>query len=160
MPTVAEIDPIAIPPRLLSHLMLIDVEPGTGAGGRPRFRFRLIGTYVIEILGRENTGRYFDEIYPPEIYDDMTAGLAWLVENGRPLRSGACAVYAGKGWLDVEFLLLPFAGTAANPATVSRVMMVMDAGPRAARDKARTVVVGAAASSGLRSQKMRTPVPS
>jgi hypothetical protein len=55
MPARADIDPAAIS-RLLPNIMLIDVEPG------PRFRYRLLGSDLVERFGRNVTGQYADEI--------------------------------------------------------------------------------------------------
>lgn len=46
-------------PRLLPNLWLLDVRR------HPlRFKFRLIGTAVVEFAGRDSTGRWLDEVYP------------------------------------------------------------------------------------------------
>ena len=60
MPSRRDLDPIEIPPVLLPHLKLLDVEPE----GR-RFRYRLVGTGVAADYGRDTTGRYIDELEEP-----------------------------------------------------------------------------------------------
>ena len=62
-PTRADLDPLDIP-QLLRFIYLVDVER---EGGRPRYRFRLIGTYVVHMSGRDATGMYLDSPdYGPE----------------------------------------------------------------------------------------------
>jgi hypothetical protein len=56
-PTRADIDPADIV-ALLPDLMMVDVIDA----GRD-FRFRLIGTRIVEGLGRDSTGRLFSELY-------------------------------------------------------------------------------------------------
>jgi hypothetical protein len=56
MPGRPDIDPAEIL-QLLPHISLIDVIDG-GA----RFRFRLMGTAVVEGFNRNHTGRYLDEV--------------------------------------------------------------------------------------------------
>ena len=55
-PPRTEVDPVEIP-RLLPHLMLIDVVDG-GA----RFRYRLAGTEIESRFGCSMVGRYIDEL--------------------------------------------------------------------------------------------------
>jgi Virulence factor BrkB/PAS domain len=57
MPLKRDLDPTEIPPRLLPHLQLIDVV-GDGA----RFRYRLIGTSLVDTYGKDYTGSYVDEL--------------------------------------------------------------------------------------------------
>lgn len=74
LPGRQHLDPIDIP-ALLPNVWLIDVsrEP-------LRFRFRLIGTAVVEYAGEDNTGKWFDEAMPnfdPKVFVD-------LAETGEP----------------------------------------------------------------------------
>jgi hypothetical protein len=56
MPQRRDIDPTEIP-HLLPHLQIIEVIEG-GA----RFRYRLVGTRLVEAFGAEYTGKFTDEI--------------------------------------------------------------------------------------------------
>ena len=49
------IDPLRIPRRVLPHVILVDVQG-------ERFRYRLVGTRMVEQWGEDFTGRYLDEI--------------------------------------------------------------------------------------------------
>jgi hypothetical protein len=57
VPLKRGLDPLDIPPKLLPHLQIIDVVDG----GR-RFRYRLIGTSLVETYGKDYTGTYADEL--------------------------------------------------------------------------------------------------
>ena len=74
LPGRQHFDPIDIP-QLLPNVWLIDVSHDP-----LRFRFRLLGTAVVEYAGEDNTGRWFDEAMPnfnPRVFADV-------VETGLP----------------------------------------------------------------------------
>lgn len=103
-PRRADIDPLDIPD-LLPILNLLDVlhDP-------LRFRHRLVGTDVVQALGRDSTGRFVGEgLYGPaaqEVFDT----LARLVEEVRPFRRHARLSWNGQEWLILEALELPLVG--------------------------------------------------
>ena len=69
---------------LLGNIMIVDVE--RPAGGQPeplRFRYRLVGTRVVEYNGGEFTGKYLGEIGWPEEADLLRSYID-MVESRRP----------------------------------------------------------------------------
>src|SRR5277367_3870617 len=61
MPCKRDIDPTEIPPKILPNLQIIDViEDGA------RFRYRLIGTRVVEAYGSDYTEKFPDELFPDD----------------------------------------------------------------------------------------------
>lgn len=64
MPRKRDIDPIEIPPKILPNLQIIDVIDG-GA----RFRYRLIGTALVDAYGKDFSGRIVDELFPDDRLD-------------------------------------------------------------------------------------------
>jgi hypothetical protein len=82
MPLRTAIDPLDIP-LLLPHLMLTEpVESGAD------FRYRLVGTAVVEAAGIDFTGRRQSELLAPGAYRDYVLGLSRAVmEERRPLYS-------------------------------------------------------------------------
>jgi hypothetical protein len=60
LPRRREIDPVALPPDLLPNIFLIDVVR-SGDGTPPRFRFRLLGSAIVD---RESTkvGQFVDQL--------------------------------------------------------------------------------------------------
>jgi len=62
MPSRRDIDPTEIPRKTLRNLQIIDVVDD-GA----RYRYRLIGTATVEAYGEDFTGRYTDEMFPPDL---------------------------------------------------------------------------------------------
>ncbi len=112
MPSRHDVDPLKISGHLLPHLELIDVLP------RPeqRFRWRLIGTHVTEAVGRDSTGRYFDELYPDEDFETVSRPFKWVAENAKPLRWHGTSGFIGRDWLAYEGAYLPLSsgGTVVN----------------------------------------------
>jgi len=64
---------------LLPHIIIVDVEQDP-----QRFRYRLVGTRVVEYNGFEFTGRYLGEIGWPE-EQAIIDGYAAVVESRRPI---------------------------------------------------------------------------
>jgi hypothetical protein len=61
MPSRVDLDPVIDLPKLTLHMFLVDVERGA-----TRFRFRLVGTGVVDHVGRDMTGKYLDELFDHE----------------------------------------------------------------------------------------------
>ena len=107
MPARKDIDPIDIP-RLLPHVGLIDVLPG------PAFRYRLIGsamvdTYKTDFTGRElfeaKSGAYAEALY--DMYCDCAASKSPIYSRARFIYpKGVISELADSG-LDTQRLLLP-----------------------------------------------------
>jgi hypothetical protein len=73
LPSRRDIDPTEIP-KLLPNIWLIDVVPPV-----PRFRYRLIGTAVVEARGHDQTGSFIDlellDFSKSQTYVDLRAAL-------------------------------------------------------------------------------------
>jgi hypothetical protein len=50
-----------------------------------RYRFRLIGTAIVAIYGRDATGTYFDEIVSPLFYSSAIASYSRAASLARPI---------------------------------------------------------------------------
>jgi len=57
LPGRRDFDPMAVP-YLLPHIMLLEVQ-----GRPPRFRYRVIGTRMVDALGKDLTGQWLDEAH-------------------------------------------------------------------------------------------------
>lgn len=101
MPARGDIDPLDLPGHM-GHLCLIDVELAPR-----RLRYRLLGSVVTEALGRDMTGRYFDEIYADDALADANRALEWIIEQRAPLRSHGRVLYKDKSHYRYETLNLP-----------------------------------------------------
>lgn len=82
MPARSDIDPMHIPD-LLPKIGLVDVSSGNGV----RYRFRLIGTKLVELSGCDFTGQPFNAL-PSQVHRDYYYDLYnSCVQNARPIFS-------------------------------------------------------------------------
>jgi CheY-like chemotaxis protein len=89
-PDRADLDPAEIKD-VLPHLTIVEVA---GSDAQPRFRYRLIGTAVVDAVGRDRTGCFADEVLDRR-QTDFLFGL-W-----REVCSSGCPIYAASAY-DVE----------------------------------------------------------
>ena len=105
-PTRADLDPLDIP-HLLRFIYLVDVER---EGGKPRYRFRLIGTYVVHISGRDSTGMYLDSPdYGPE-RSSIIPSYSDVVSHKRPRYDQRYVPNCKEGYQHYGRLVLPLVG--------------------------------------------------
>ncbi|WP_416900057.1 MAG: PAS domain-containing protein [Minwuia sp.] len=100
-PARRDVDPIEIR-HLLGVVVMIDIEQDPF-----RLRYRLLGTKITQTMGRDNTGRYYDEIYGQELLSDIYKSFQWILENRAPLRTYGEAFYEDRDFYDYETLNLP-----------------------------------------------------
>ena len=101
MPAPSEIDPVEMAAHL-GHICLIDVlQPPL------RFRWRLIGTSVVDALGQDGTGQFFDEAEHAEVFQGLAASCRWVVQARAPLRTVGTVPYAEIGRIGCESVELP-----------------------------------------------------
>ncbi|MGE5147400.1 MAG: PAS domain-containing protein [Candidatus Eiseniibacteriota bacterium] len=103
-PARADLDPIEIP-ALMPHLLLLDVESSPR-----RFRFRLVGTAIVNGLGRDLTGRYLDELKMNKVQRAMFAEYQRVADTAE----AACTTWEytrddGRH-VRLERLVLPLSG--------------------------------------------------
>jgi hypothetical protein len=80
MPARADLGPFDLKAHL-GHLFLVDVQRDP-----LRFRYRLIGTKITNIVHRDVTGRYFEDIYTGRLLESMIEVQSWVVNERAPLR--------------------------------------------------------------------------
>ena len=119
LPARVDLDPMEIP-QLLQNIVLVDV-----VGEPPRFRYRLVGTAVIQALGWEITSRFIDELPLDQNYTEHLLSLyRTAVEERRPVYSeGDFAGRPFKGRWQSCRLLLPLSrdGEAIDMILVGQV---------------------------------------
>lgn len=113
LPSRAQIDPADIP-RLLPHVMLLDVlrEPDWD------FRYRLVGTRVVEHLFRDYTGSRFSEIEHQRAPNKVFQNCRRVAESGRPLLANTEYVGPHQGFRRAEDVMLPLAEDGATVDTI------------------------------------------
>jgi hypothetical protein len=103
LPTRAQIDPVELS-RHLGYLVLVDV---LGAPPSPRLRYRLIGTAITALTGRDATGRYLDELYDEATYRSVIASYLWVIEHRQPIRVYGTMQFVNRDWVRFEAVDLP-----------------------------------------------------
>lgn len=97
------VDPSAIP-ALLPWLWIIDVQQSPR-----RFKYRLIGTEQVRVMGRDRTGQWLDEAFP-DFADGPNYGQFMAAADGMICyRRGFPVVHVSKDFLLSERVLLPMA---------------------------------------------------
>ena len=98
-----KIDPVALPTHLLSHILLVDVvfDP-------PDFRYRLIGTEITQLTGRDSTGKLLSEIpYPPDVGERIGEIYAAVARSNEVLYAEDPASWASRDYIRMASLFLP-----------------------------------------------------
>ena len=119
LPARSDFYPTDLPARLLPHISIAEILRD---GGEQRFRWRLVGTHTTEKTGRDVTGRYFDDVYAGDDYDDLVAAYVWVAEHGRPLRWHGNSHFVDKDWMSMEIIGLPLA---EDGETVDKILCGM-----------------------------------
>jgi hypothetical protein len=109
-----DIEPTEIP-SLLPHIALIGVE----AAPR-RLYYRLIGTHLTEALGRDNTGKYFEEAFQGQVLEDITHVYDAVITSCAPIRYFGQALYSKNEYREYESVHLPLS---QDGKTVSIVLV-------------------------------------
>jgi len=77
VPLRSDFDPVALPPRVLPHIWMVDLERDPD-----RFRFRLCGSHLVRVLGFDPTGRYYEEVFPGFAATETFAALVRVRDTG------------------------------------------------------------------------------
>ena len=118
LPGRQHIDPLDVP-TLLPDLVLLDVVPMEGVDrsggvaaqddGPLRFRVRLAGGTLVELVGANPTGRFLDEFVPANRRDALNAAYASVV-RGRAAHFWESQLWTeGREFVRVQRLALPLA---------------------------------------------------
>jgi hypothetical protein len=112
LPGRQHFDPLDIA-ELMPRVWILDV---VREAGRPRFRYRLVGTKEVQTLEREVTGRWLDEAHPHlTAKPDGFARFAYVADTGTPTyRKGPVTFVHHKDDRIVENCILPLARDGAS----------------------------------------------
>jgi hypothetical protein len=126
LPGRQHVDPMELSPRLLPHVLLMDVVRGESG---PRFKFRLVGTGFVQLVGREVTGLFYDQIASTKRAAPLLAGLKKLVETGEPVYLEGPLTVPSRDFIWVKRVGLPLA---EDGKTVDMVLAAVCSTPRPA----------------------------
>jgi hypothetical protein len=113
VPGRSDIDPIEIP-RLMPDVALVDIlhDPLD-------YRYRLVGTRLVEMMGGERTGLRMREIFTPEAITATVALMEMLIARREPLAFEGRMFWLERNYREFQALVLPLASDG------SRVDMAM-----------------------------------
>jgi hypothetical protein len=106
LPGRRDIDPLELPRHLLPRVVLLDVIREAGAC---RFRFRLAGTGYVEVLGRDPTGVFYEEIAPSAQAQLVIGVMQRIVDTREPVFFTGPLTLPRKEYSMVKRLGLPLA---------------------------------------------------
>jgi hypothetical protein len=105
LPGRQHFDPTALSPSVLPFLWLADVQRSP-----LRFRYRLLGTEHVRVLGRDYTGQWIDEAHPAFLRSTAYHQFVAAAERAAVgYRSGDTLIILPKDYRSMERLLLPLA---------------------------------------------------
>lgn len=105
MPRRADIDPLELPRIHMPYLSILEV-----LGGGDDFRFRLLGTGITDLLGRDSTGKTVREVYAAadsEMRQWMLETYQAAVRHKRPVLKHGSLRMVQKDYINFEALHLP-----------------------------------------------------
>ncbi len=120
MPARSDLDPLKVP-RLLPHLGLIDVREGI-----ERAAFRLAGTRLRDVYGREITGKRVDEVFSGDCAGYWRRIHARILETGQPLHGVVRGPVEGRDHIVLFWLRLPLS---EDGGSVDRILCHDVVGP-------------------------------
>lgn len=105
VPQADRFDPLDLP-RQLGLLFVVRVEHA--GDDEPALRYSLIGTQLVEELGRDTTGRLVADTFPPG--HPVERVYRHLLARRVPVRTHGQLDWVGKDFRRFESILLPLAG--------------------------------------------------
>lgn len=115
LPGRAQLDAVVRLPDLLPRLMLYDVIDGEDG---LRFRVRVAGGVLVDLLGRNPTGSYIDEHIMPDRRGDVNDAFASVVRDRRPHCWENQLWTKGSEFVRMRRLALPLATDGISPDMV------------------------------------------
>lgn len=101
------LDPVSLPPTLLPWFFLTDVHRDD-QGRVVDFSHRLIGSAIVDMLGKNNTGKRFSESRFPQESTDRTVKYFSLVSHECVIAcSRTCATWVNKQHVLIDSVLFP-----------------------------------------------------
>lgn len=97
-----------------NNLCLIDVEEASNASRR--FRYRMVGRTLTEIIGADVTGRYLDEIYGDDAYDWLSNEYEEAIASRAPSYHSFLRNTVDNALIFYERLLLPLGQEGKAPS--------------------------------------------
>lgn len=88
-----------------------------------RFKWRLIGSEITRRMGRDATGRWFDELYEPGVLEGYERNYSLAVDAKVPMQFRGDLEFVGKEFLQFKAIHLPLA---SNGVDVDMLLLLLD----------------------------------
>ncbi|MBI2254881.1 MAG: hypothetical protein HYU58_09705 [Proteobacteria bacterium] len=118
LPSRRDLDPIIDVPRLVPHLMLMDVQADP-----LDFRYRLVGSALRRHMAEDWTGRFLSDIPFQRAGSTVWDNNVRVIDARRPLLARPPYIGPHKDFLFVESVILPLAG---DRQTIDMLMFAVD----------------------------------
>src|SRR6266851_1198830 len=126
-PDRSEIEPGAVR-ELLGDIFVLSYD---GAAGHP---FRVAGTRVCALLGRDLKDRSFSALFAPDARREIEDIIAVVAEEMLAAVAGITATSEDGSPAHLELLLLPFGARAHTPLSLTGLLAPFESGHRVLRD--------------------------
>jgi len=126
-PDRGEIEPGAVR-ELLGDIFVLSYD---GAAGHP---FRVAGTRVCALLGRDLKDRSFSALFAPDARREIEEIIAVVAEEMQAAVAGITAIAEDGSPAHLELLLLPFSARAHTPLSLTGLLAPFESGHRVLRD--------------------------
>ncbi len=126
-PDRSEIEPGAVR-ELLGDIFVLSYD---GAAGHP---FRVAGTRVCALLGRDLKDRSFSALFAPDARREIEDIIAVVAEEMLAAVAGIAATSEDGSPAHLELLLLPFSARAHTPLSLTGLLAPFESGHRVLRD--------------------------
>lgn len=126
-PDRADIEPAALR-ELLGDIFVLAYDAQAG------FPFRVAGTRVSALLGRDLKNEGFAGLFAGESCRDVEDLVGGVVEDVLPAVAGVTALTADGSPAHLELLLLPFVARAHSPVSLTGLLAPFDSAPARIRD--------------------------
>ncbi len=125
MPARRDIDMVEIDRNVLPYLALHDVEhPACPTLPPVRFRYRLVGTELVNIIGADVTHRYLDEVATPGRLRHIEEWLAACVTTGEPMTLDMPLGFPDRDYRGARRIVLPLSEDGMRPDILLSCMAV------------------------------------
>ena len=112
MPARRDIDMVEIDRGVLPYLILHDV---VRAGERMRYRYRLVGTELVNAIGKDITNSFLDEVLIPGRRNDIGDWLDECVRTGMPQTLDMPLAFPARDFRFARRIVLPLSDDGETP---------------------------------------------
>lgn len=127
LPGRQHFDPLAVV-ELMPYLWMIGIDEETG-----RYRYRLVGTRMVEAMGRDVTGQWYESVHPGATEHPMHAFLqARILAGIATWRRGRPWLHVDPNIYEIEQVILPLAKNGETADMLLAITVFYYAGGREA----------------------------